>query len=111
VEKTGAKAGRNSDRQDGFSHIHFPFSRREKLFGAYNSEVPAHESPKTRMNLSNLELAFILHAVWEPAKHGDVVARTLFLKTKRAIIQAGIPWEYGDPWLGGDGPTPPPATR
>lgn len=50
------------------------------------------------MNLNNLELVFILHAVWEPAKFGDAVARKLFLKVKKAVIQAGIAWEFGHPW-------------
>jgi hypothetical protein len=54
--------------------------------------------PEVPLKVNSLELAFMLHAVWEPSKHGDVVARHLFEKVRAAIIASGVSWEYGHPW-------------
>lgn len=54
--------------------------------------------------VTSIELGFLLHAVWEPARHGDEVARGLFLKVRAAVEQTGVPWAFGQPWQeGGSG--------
>ncbi len=50
------------------------------------------------LSVNNLELGFLVHAVWEPAKHGDVIARVLFEKVKAACVKNGMTWVYGNPW-------------
>lgn len=49
--------------------------------------------------VSSIELGFLLHAVWEPARHGDIVARGLFEKVRAAVEATGVKWVFGRPWV------------
>ena len=60
--------------------------------------MPARRRESVSVSMNLLELSFLLHAVWEPAKHGDTIARALFTKVRAAIIAEGIDWKYGRPW-------------
>lgn len=63
------------------------------------STQPAQPADVQLPPMSLMELAFLLHAVWGPARHGDVIARALFRKLRASIEGAGIPWPYAQPWV------------
>jgi hypothetical protein len=70
------------------------------IFGFEHTRIEMAHTKQTEVHVSLnlLELSFLLHSVWEPAKHGDTIARALFQKIRGAIIAAGIEWRYGRPW-------------
>lgn len=50
------------------------------------------------MDVELVETGWLMGALWKPAAEGDPIARSLYLKMKRAAISMGVIWYYGDPW-------------
>jgi hypothetical protein len=50
------------------------------------------------VDINLIENGWIMMAVWDRAKAGDVIARVLYLKLKAAAKAEGAVWYYGDPW-------------
>lgn len=50
------------------------------------------------IDIDLIENGWILSAVWDKAKAGDLIARAIYRKIKAAAIPDGVVWYYGDPW-------------
>jgi hypothetical protein len=57
-----------------------------------------HALATSALALDLMEQGWILVAVWGGARDGDPVARSIYLKLKRAAVSLGVVWYYGDPW-------------
>lgn len=50
------------------------------------------------IDISVLEIGYLMPVLWPKAESGDRIARGLYLKLRAAAIACGVVWYYGDPF-------------